>query len=441
MTTAKSRQAELSAIKQGTIVLPVFEGSTKQSKNFELADKLVGGTLGQALKGGEFSGKAFSTLVQRIGSAKNSPDKIVLIGAGKVEDLTAEIVRRMGSTVYSALADNTKAACFVFDDLAIGTKDQESFAQSFGEGSGLTAYQFGRFKKGTQPTLKKLELISANAKQTTAARKGLKSAAGIAAGVTDARDLANLPGNHGQPKKIAAAARAMAKKVGLSCKVLGRNEMKKLGMGSLLSVSLGSPHEPQMIVLEHNANKKNLPTICLVGKGLTFDSGGISIKPAGDMDKMRYDKCGGTTVIGTMRAVAELNLPLHVVGIVPSSENMPGGDANKPGDVVTASNKKTIEIINTDAEGRLILADALVYSQKFKPAITIDLATLTGACMVALGQHCCGLMTRDDDLARALKSAGQTSFERTWRLPLWDEYSEEMKGSTTDLKNLGGRFA
>ncbi len=440
MTTLKPLIAKVADLKSETIVIPIFQDAKSQSKLFKELDKLTGGILSVALNGDEFDGKSETTLIQRFEKTSKTTKKILLLGAGKSSELTTDKTRRLGSTIYQALKSNSKDAAFLMDDLKLDSGDLESFAQALGEGVALTAYNFSRFKKAPKVALKTLHVVVANTKEQSSVRRGLKTAKGIASGVSDARDLANLPGNFGQPKKIAAAARAMAKKTGLKCKVLGRNEMSKLKMGSLLSVSLGSPHEPQLIVLEHNGSKKNLPTVCLVGKGLTFDSGGISIKPSADMDKMRYDKCGGTTVIGTMRAVAELNLPLHVVGIIPSSENMPGGDANKPGDVVTASNKKTIEILNTDAEGRLILADALVYSQKFKPDITIDLATLTGACMVALGQHCCGLMTRSDTLAKALKRAGNASFERTWRLPLWDEYSEEMKGSTTDLKNLGGRF-
>ena len=429
------------AEKTEVLALPMFKDAGKVSGAALAVDRKLSGMISGLLAGGDFKGGSDELLIQAVpASSKLGFKRVALCGLGDAGDFGAEPLRRIGSALAGALQGRSASVTFVADDLPLRDRNAESCAQALSEGAQLALYQFSEFKKAESPKLKRLAFLRSKGKLGALLRSGLRLADATSAGVNFARDLGNLPGNHGRPKTIASKARAMARRHGLSAKVLGPREMQELEMGSLLSVALGSPAPPQLIVLEHNRGKKKLPTVCLVGKGLTFDSGGISLKPAADMDKMRYDKCGGCVVIGTMRAAAEANLPLHIVGIVPASENMAGGNANKPGDVVTASNGKTIEILNTDAEGRLILADALVYAQRFKPAATIDLATLTGACMVALGTHCCGLMSPDDELAQALEKAGQESFERAWRLPLWDEYSEEMKGKTTDLKNLGGRY-
>ncbi|MEE9391370.1 MAG: leucyl aminopeptidase [Planctomycetota bacterium] len=424
------------------LALPVYKLGDKGSLKGVAAaiDKMMGGVLSQLVAGGDFKGDRDSCLMVPNTSAKLKAKRVALLGLGDKGDGTPENLRRAAAVMVKNSGDKIKKIAIVADDLGATAKSAAGYAQALIEGAQLARYRFDRFMDKKKPGPDRLALVSEKDALASNLRNGVKVGNATAAGNAFARDLGNLPGNFGQPRVLAAEAKKMAKKVGLSAKVLGKSEMEKAGMGSLLSVALGSKEEAKLIVLEHNKGKKNLPTICLVGKGLTFDSGGISIKPSGDMDKMRYDKCGGCTVLGTMLAVAELNLPLHVVGIVPSSENMPGENANKPGDIVKASNGKTIQILNTDAEGRLILADALVYAQKFKPDAIVDLATLTGACMVALGQHCCGLMTRHDDLARELVHAGEGAHERAWRLPLWDEYSDEMKGDSSDLKNLGGRF-
>lgn len=233
----------------------------------------------------------------------------------------------------------------------------------------------------------------------------------------------------------------MGKKYGMTTTVLDEARMKKLGMGALLSVSKGSREPAKLITMQYNGGEKGQAPVVLVGKGLTFDAGGISIKPAAAMDEMKYDMCGGASVLGVMRALAELKLPVNVVGVVASSENLPDGAANKPGDVVTSMKGMTIEILNTDAEGRLILCDALTYVEKFKPGVVIDIATLTGACMVALGQQASGLFSNDDELADALLAAGDVAGDRAWRMPVWDEYQEQLKSPFADVANIGGRFA
>jgi len=268
---------------------------------------------------------------------------------------------------------------------------------------------------------------------------GVTRGTAIAGGVRLARDLGNLPGNICTPTYLAQQARKLQKRLGLKVTVLDENRMKRLGMGSLLSVSRGSREPAKLIVMEYEGAPKSQAPIVLVGKGLTFDAGGISLKPAAAMDEMKYDMCGGASVLGTLQAVAEMGLAVNVIGIVPSSENLPDGAANKPGDIVTSMAGKTIEILNTDAEGRLILCDALTYSRRYKPAVVVDIATLTGACVVALGNHPSGLFTRDDALAGELLDAGEASGDRAWRLPLWDDYQEQLDSPFADIANVGGR--
>ncbi len=261
----------------------------------------------------------------------------------------------------------------------------------------------------------------------------------IAGGVRLARDLGNMPGNICTPTYLAQQARKLQKRLGLKVSVLDENRMNRLGMGSLLSVSRGSREPAKLIVLEYHGTGKSSAPVVLVGKGLTFDAGGISLKPAAAMDEMKYDMCGGASVLGTMQAIAEMGLEINVVGIVPASENLPDGAANKPGDIVTSMAGKTIEILNTDAEGRLILCDAITYSRRYKPAVVVDIATLTGACVVALGAHPSGLFTQDDELANELLAAGEHSGDRAWRLPLWDDYQDQLDSPFADMANVGGR--
>jgi leucyl aminopeptidase len=260
----------------------------------------------------------------------------------------------------------------------------------------------------------------------------------IAQGMNLARDLGNLPGNLCTPTYLAEQAQALAETYALGIDVLEREAMENLGMGSLLSVAKGSDQPPKFIVLNYHGAKKEKPVV-LVGKGITFDSGGISLKPAAEMDEMKYDMCGAASVLGTMQAIAQLGLPLNVVGIIPTCENLPNGRANKPGDIVTSMSGQTIEVLNTDAEGRLILCDALTYAERFEPAAVVDIATLTGACVIALGHVASGLLANKQSLADELLDAGEVSGDRCWQMPLWDEYQEQLKSNFADMANIGGR--
>ena len=301
----------------------------------------------------------------------------------------------------------------------------------------------GKDKVKSSP-LGKVEFVSNNKAQATELKQAAKIAQAICTGKDFARDVGNLPGNICTPSYLATTAKKLAKasqdnKKSFKTKVLNEKEIKELGMNSFLSVSRGSRQPAKLIVMEYYgaSSKKEQPHV-LVGKGLTFDAGGISLKPAAKMDEMKYDMCGAASVIGTMLAVAELQLPINLVVIVPSSENLPDGDANKPGDIVTSMSGQTIEILNTDAEGRLILCDALTYAKRFKPKTVVDVATLTGACIVALGSQTSGVMGNDQDVVNNLIDAGEASNDRAWQLPLWDTYQKQLKSNFADIANIGG---
>jgi leucyl aminopeptidase len=276
-------------------------------------------------------------------------------------------------------------------------------------------------------------------KAAPALTRALQQGSALAQGVTLAKDLGNLPSNICTPTYLAKQAQALAKQYKLPCQVLEKKDMEKLRMGALLSVTKAS-HEPaKLIVLEYRGGAHKQKPVALVGKGITFDTGGVSLKPAGEMDEMKYDMSGAGAVLGTIKAAAQMRLPVNVVGVIPSCENMPGGHASKPGDIVTSMSGQTVEILNTDAEGRLILCDALTYAERFDPSVVIDIATLTGACVVALGHAASGLYANDDGLADELLEAGQNAWDRAWHMPLWDDYQEQIKSPFADMANIGGR--
>ena len=305
-------------------------------------------------------------------------------------------------------------------------------------------YRFNQFKSGDKKTgsLKKVTLLLNSRKGAKTTQQEIDRGAAIARGINAARNLGDLPGNVCTPSYLAKQAKGLAKTYdAISCNVLSEKEMASLGMHSLLSVSAGSAEPAKLVVLSYQGgNKSDKPTV-LVGKGVTFDSGGISLKPGAGMDEMKYDMCGAASVIGTFTALAEMALPINVTGIIPAVENMPSSTATKPGDIVKSMSGQTIEILNTDAEGRLILCDALTYAARFKPDAVIDIATLTGACVIALGNHASGLFSNCDELADELLTAGQTANDRAWQMPIWTEYDQQLKSNFADMANIGGRNA
>ena len=305
-------------------------------------------------------------------------------------------------------------------------------------------YRFDGYK-GTpekySPALKQISLNVSSKAEQTAVDAALRTSHAIATGIAFAKDLGNTPPNICTPAYLADAARTLVKQHGIKVDVLEQKEMEKLGMGSLLSVSSGSRNPPKFIIMQHDGGKKGAKPVVLVGKGITFDTGGISLKPAPDMDEMKYDMSGAGSVLGTMKAIALMKLPLNVVGLVPSCENMPDGKATRPGDIVKSMSGQTIEILNTDAEGRLILCDALTYAERYQPSAVVDIATLTGACVIALGHVASGMFANADGLADQLVTAGDRSHDRVWRLPLWDDYQEQLRSNFADMANIGGRPA
>jgi len=390
----------------------------------------------------EFHGEDQQTLLlQTAGQPGIAPARLLLVGLGRHEDLTRDRSRRAFGTALKRLRDAG------IDRTAVQVNCPSPAAlQTIVEAAGLVTYQFMKFKeRQPKPALAALTICLPEGSDLAAAQRLVDRAQIIIESANYARDIANLPGNVVYPAVLAGYARQLAKETGLKCTVLNRAALEAGGFGGLLAVGGGSAREPQLIALTYTgAPDPAAPPIALVGKAVTFDSGGISIKPPDKMDEMKFDKCGGCAVLGAMRAIARLELPLNVLGVIAAAENLPGATSYRPGDIVTSyrgadPRAVTIEVLNTDAEGRVVLGDALVYARERKPQAIIDLATLTGACVVALGGFAAGLMGNDDALQAKLRSAGETTGERLWPLPLWQEYKDKIKSDVADIKNSAGR--
>ena len=354
----------------------------------------------------------------------------------------------IGSTIKALNASGANDATLFLTEIPL---KERSIAWKIRQAASIaleTDYRFEQFKsEKTSKGLQKLIFAVESSDQVVDAEEALAQGLAIAEGVTLARNLGNLPGNVCTPSYLAETALKLAKEYSIDCKVLERADMQKLGMHSLLSVAKGSHQPPKLIVLNYRGSTtkkskgKTSKPLVLVGKGITFDSGGISLKPGEAMDEMKFDMCGAASVLGTLKAVAQMKLPIDLTVIVPTTENMPGGAASKPGDIVASMSGQTIEILNTDAEGRLILCDALTYAERFEPETVIDVATLTGACVIALGHVASGLFANDDNLAQDLMKAGNEALDRAWQMPLWDDYQDLLKSNFADMANIGGRTA
>jgi len=408
-----------------------FSGKSFKGASLSAHGVFEGGMLPKTAK--KFEGKEGESLLS---------NEVLWLGLGKKEKYTLEKARRIAARALLQ-AKALQAQTLVLDmESVLGAFSPAEITAAAVEGIRLSDYRFDRYKSKPSPKtgLAAVTLAFKDARASAPARKALHEAEIISGAVVFTRDLANEPPNVMTPQALAAAAKEMAKKHGLVCRVLGRAEMKKLGMGGILGVSQGSSFEPQFIILE-NKTASALHPVVLVGKGITFDTGGISIKPSGDMDKMKFDMCGAAAVIGAMKAVAELKLPIKVVGLAPVCENMPGSTAQRPGDIIKISNGKTVEVLNTDAEGRLILADALSYAKRFSPRALVDIATLTGACAATFSDRAIGLMGTDPDLVAKIERAGEKTGERCWELPLWDEYAELIRATYADIQNISKKAA
>lgn len=402
-------------------------------------DLVLEGMLSRMVADGDLAAKAGSTVVLPlpIGVAAR---KLVLLQIGKEKELKAKILRdALRSAAKTLLAANISSAAVFLNGLK--KVDFNSALCDFSLALLTENYRFDQFKsKPEAPSkLARLSIDLDKKANLEKAENALAKGLATAHGVNLSRDLGNLPGNSCTPTYLGEVASQMAQEFGFECKVHDEKEIAALGMTSFLSVAKGSDVPPRLIVLEYKGGKGK--PVALVGKGLTFDAGGISIKPSEGMDEMKYDMCGAAGVLGAFRAVAEMGLAVNLVGVIPSCENMPSGNANKPGDIVRAMDGQSIEILNTDAEGRLILCDALTYVTRFDPEVVVDLATLTGACVIALGHVTNGLFANDDELADELLDAAEESGDLTWRLPLFDEYKEQLKSNFADVANIGGRPA
>lgn len=431
-------QAEIGhPLKHGcqALILGCFEDDNTGTL-FKEIDKSLGGCLGTLYAQREFSGKPNKTrIIHTLG--RMAAERIVLVGLGKRKDLTVERIRQgAGSAIQSIRDSGFKSCASLFHLLGKGN----GYIHAAVEGAMLGGYAFNQYKskRDNGGGIEVLTLLFPPGSPKSGINAAVKESHMLSEAVILVRDMVSQPGNVATPAYLAEKALEMSARYGVSCKVLEREEMEHNGMEALIAVAKGSRQPPRFIILEYlAAGSKGKPTV-LVGKGITFDSGGISLKPREGMEKMKDDMAGGAAVIGAVMAAAALKLPVNLVGLVPAAENLPGGGAYKPGDVIKSMSGQTIEIVNTDAEGRMILCDALHFAQRYKPAAIIDLATLTGACVVALGSFASGLLGNDDGLKRALKQAADNSGERVWELPLWEEYGELMKSDIADMKNAGG---
>ncbi len=433
-------------IKTAALAIGVFADGVL-STTADIIDRASQGAVRAVVKS-EFQGRTGSTLILRDLTGVTAT-RIVLVGLGKQADYNAR-AQAAGERAFAQVCVQARltegTSCLA--GIAYGTSTARDRARiaasSVGEASYHYDASFGKPDPDARPKLKKVSLLVAKADQH-AANEGLKEGRALAQGMSLARTLGNMPGNLCTPTYLGDTAKKLGREFkSIKVNVLDRKQIEALGMGSFLSVAKGSAEPPRFIVMHYkgkDAIKKTAKSkgpIVLVGKGITFDSGGISIKPAGTMDEMKFDMCGAASVLGTMRAIAEIELAGEVIGLIPACENLPSGTANKPGDVVTSMSGQTIEILNTDAEGRLVLCDALTYAERFKPSAVIDIATLTGACVTALGSVNSGLFSTDDALADALLAAGKQALDPAWRMPLDDAYQEQLKSNFADMANIGG---
>jgi leucyl aminopeptidase len=422
------------------LILNLFEGVEVPGGATGAVDKALNGAIRELIHMGDFTGKPNQTAVLYTRGAIPAP-RVVIVGLGTVADFGVERVRQAAASAAKRAKElGAKSIASTAHGAGTGQIEPQVAAQAVAEGTLLGLYEWTQHKsKQDESAIESFTIVEFEKDKVAAIEAGARAGSIIANAVNFARDLTNQPANALPPTALANAASERAKQVGLTCTIHDINWMRQQQMGALLGVTQGTAQPPRFIELEHRG-ASGAPLV-LVGKGITFDTGGISIKPADKMEEMKSDMGGAAAVIGAMTAIAELNLPIHAVGLVPACENMPGGTAYRPSDVLRARNGKTIEVISTDAEGRLILADALCYAADFKPKAVVDLATLTGACVVALGEDvAAGFFANDDAVARRIDQASATSAEKLWRLPLYEEYKEKIKSLTADVKNSGGRY-
>jgi leucyl aminopeptidase len=434
--------APIEKLQSDCIIVGVYQNQ-QLSRSATSIDNSTQGLINKILARGDISGKNGETVLINV-VPESTHERILLVGLGEKKPLSGKNYRK---ALYAAITNLKKpqiksiVCCLAESD--VETFDTQWKSRQIVEVFNDVVYQFTAQKsdKETESKLEKITIAVSEAEKNKA-QMGIGQGRAIADAINLTKHLADLPGNICTPTFLAEQALQISGKFKkMTVNVVEEAEMQTLGMGSFLSVSRGSRQPAKLIILDYQGGEKNSKPIVFVGKGLTFDAGGISLKPGLGMDEMKYDMCGGAAVLGTLQAAAEMQLPLNIIGLIPSSENMPDGDANKPGDIVTSMSGKTIEVLNTDAEGRLILCDTLTYAERYNPDVVIDMATLTGACLVALGRVPSGLLGNDDDLCNDLLTASETSNDSLWRLPLWEEYQELLKSNFADMANIGGKDA
>ncbi len=434
---------DLSSIRSDCFVIPLCEGKTLKGCATQL-DKTLQTLIKNLQKNGDFTGKCASTLLLHL-PPESQVKRALLIGIGKTEKsgLSVSDYRKIVQNLLIALQKTpAKEAVLLFEDIQVTDRDSYWQYQQLAMLAIDQSYKYTKTKteqKEKTQRLAKLSMIRTGSQQSAPLKKALSIGSAIGLGMNTAKQLGNLPGNICTPSYLASQARALAKQhPSLHTKVLEEKQMKDLGMGALLSVTAGTEQPAKLIIMEYKGGGKSDNPYVLVGKGITFDSGGISLKPGPKMDEMKYDMCGAASVMGCMTTITELKPKINVTAIIASAENLPSGKATKPGDIVTSMAGKTIEVLNTDAEGRLVLCDALSYAERYKPKAVIDIATLTGACVVALGKHATAVYSNRDDLAAQLLNAGETSYDRAWHMPLWEEYQKQLDSNFADIANVGG---
>jgi len=434
---------DIAEIEADAVIVNLFEGVKKPGGATGAVDKALGGLISRLISEGEIKGKASEvTLIHTQGKIKSG--RVVVAGLGKQESFNNDTVRGVMASACRLLRKaGASRVATILHGTGIAGMDVEKAARALVEGSMLGLYTFRKHitKAPEHGEIDELIIVERDGKKLPAVERGVNLGRVVAQATNFARDMINEPANFMTPTDMADVARSVADKWGLELNVLEKAGMKKLGMGGILGVAQGSKQPPKLMEIVYRGGKPDGKVLGIVGKGLTFDSGGISIKPSEGMDEMKGDMSGGAAVIGAMSAIAELKPKINVTGYVPATENLPGGAALKPGDVLKAMNGKTIEVANTDAEGRLILADALCYARKQGAASLIDIATLTGACVIALGEICIGAFSNNQDMVEKVIRAGGDAGEKIWQMPMFDEYKEQNKSEVADVKNTGGRYA
>jgi leucyl aminopeptidase len=438
------KNVNAAATQSDCLVVGVYEANVLSEAAQEI-DRASKGMISKLLADGDMDGKLEATLMLHHVPGLTS-SRLLLVGLGKEADFTEkQYAKAVRASIKALEKSGALDATTCLAQLPVKALSAQRKVAYLSEAALDASYKFAAIKRKEEKASPKKGItkltINVAASDVPAAETGLADGQALAAGVSLAKDLGNLPPNVCTPSYLAEQALALGKTHQFKVEVLERDALKKLGMGSFLGVAQGSEEPPKFIIMQHLKGKKEQKPVVLVGKGITFDTGGISLKPGSEMDEMKYDMCGAASVLGTFKAIAAMNLPLNVIGVIPTCENMPDGRATRPGDVLTSMSGLTIEVLNTDAEGRLILCDALTYVERFEPSAVIDVATLTGACVIALGHHASGLFSNNDALAAELLQAGEVALDRAWHMPMWEDYQSLLDSNFADMANIGGRAA